>query len=96
MQLEEEAAGIAQDGARLVAAPERSGARGAVLADRLGRGQCQAAQRWMGSSAIDWRYDKDKARFWRAVRARATAQHERVRLTGEFACPPDVAGAAVA
>jgi len=36
VQLEEEAAGVAQDGARLVTAPERRGAGGAVLADRLG------------------------------------------------------------
>lgn len=36
MQLEEETAGVAQHGAGLVASPEGRGARGAVLADRLG------------------------------------------------------------
>jgi len=35
VQLQEEAAGVAQHGARLIAAPERGGACGAVLADRL-------------------------------------------------------------
>jgi hypothetical protein len=37
VQLQEEAAGIAEDRARLIATPERRGARGAVLADRLGQ-----------------------------------------------------------
>ena len=35
MQLQEEATGVAQDGARFVASPQRRSARGAVLADRL-------------------------------------------------------------
>lgn len=35
VQLEEQAAGVAQDGANLIAAPERGGAGGAVLADGL-------------------------------------------------------------
>lgn len=35
MQLEEEATGVAQHGAGFIAAPERGGAGGAVLADRL-------------------------------------------------------------
>lgn len=37
MQLQEQATGIAENGARLIAAPERSSAGGAVLADRLWR-----------------------------------------------------------
>jgi hypothetical protein len=35
VQLEEQAAGVAQHGAGLIAAPERGGAGSAVLADRL-------------------------------------------------------------
>jgi hypothetical protein len=35
MQLQEETAGVAQDSACFVASPQRCGARGAVLADRL-------------------------------------------------------------
>ena len=35
MQLQKQPAGVAQHGARLIATPERGGARGAVLADRL-------------------------------------------------------------
>lgn len=39
VQLQEEAAGIAENGARLIASPERRSACGAVLADRLIDGQ---------------------------------------------------------
>jgi hypothetical protein len=35
VQLQEEAAGVAEDGARLIAAPEGRRARSAILADRL-------------------------------------------------------------
>jgi len=35
VQLEEETAGVAEDGARLIATPERRGARRAVPADGL-------------------------------------------------------------
>ena len=35
MQFQEEAAGIAQDGAQLISAPERSGRGTAILANRL-------------------------------------------------------------
>jgi hypothetical protein len=47
MQLQEEAAGIAQDGAGFIASPQRRGARGTVLADRLSieRVQLVAANR---------------------------------------------------
>ena len=54
VQLQKETTGIAEDGARLIAPPERGGAGGAVLADRLSRAcQCEML-RWMRCDGGRW------------------------------------------
>lgn len=96
VQLQEEAAGVAQHGARLIAAPEGRGARGAVLADGLAvvvsaRARLQRARMVVLSIREHDAIDKEKRE--------GSGEGEGVgkeQLTGEFAFPPAVAGAAVA
>jgi hypothetical protein len=65
VQLEKEAAGVAQDRAGLIAPPERSGACGAVLADGLAQSQSRFR---CGLSIGD--HDKDKKHFGRFIETR--------------------------
>jgi hypothetical protein len=92
VQLQKQTAGVAENGARLIASPQGRSACCAVLTYRL-----DACQRLV----LDGRrcYRLDKSKNWRP-RHRHMPDHQPRRIgrkrTGAPGCPPEVAGAAVA
>jgi len=90
VQLEEEAAGIAEHGAGLVAAPERRGARGAVLADGL-EDEVSQGQSGSGQGRLLSIADCDKglaARWPRPGRDTAVAQRGQESIPESWSVRP--------